>query len=70
MKDGGKGGSGEASDRSLGWDPIDLVGLVTPAPSFHDKFQVTFECPIPMGQDVIEHGTFCSVSLDDLHMCS
>ena len=29
-----------------------------------------FRVPTPVRQAVIGHGTFCSVSLDDLHMCS
>lgn len=29
-----------------------------------------FGCPTPVGQTVTGHGTSCSVSLDDSHMCS
>lgn len=33
-------------------------------------FGENFGCPSWVGQAVTNHGTFCSVSLDDLHMCS
>lgn len=37
---------------------------------FCTLFGGNFGCPAWAGQAVMNHGTFCSVSLDDLHMCS